>query len=237
MINIDEGWKMEGRFIAYYRVSTDKQGKSGLGMDAQKQAVRDYLNGGNWELLGEYTEVEGGGKDDRKALAQAILDCKLKNARLIVAKLDRLSRDLHFITSLQKAGVPFIVAEMPDANEFTINIFAAMAQHERKLISERTKAALTQAKKNGKKLGSPVIQAGGRIPGSGNPANANKKRADLAAMYANQMMVIIEVARRSGRENLREIADELNKLGYSTRRGSEWTPTSVKRVINRSSIL
>lgn len=108
-------------------------------------------------MASEHVEVEPGGKDDRPELKKAIRDCRLKNARLMVAKLDRLTRDLHFTTSLGKAGVKFVVAEQPDMNELTVHIFAAMAQHERKLISQRTKSALEQAKKRGARLGNPCF--------------------------------------------------------------------------------
>jgi DNA invertase Pin-like site-specific DNA recombinase len=168
--------EMEGRFVTYFRVSIDKQGRSGLGIEAQKATVMNYLNGGNWEVVGEYTEVESGGKDDRPELAKALRDCRLKGARLLVSKLDRLSRDLHFITTLLKADVGFTVAEMPDMDEFSCHLLAAMAQHERRLISERTRAALQVAKSKGKKLGNPCLRPGERIPGSGAPANANKAR-------------------------------------------------------------
>ncbi|ADW18823.1 Resolvase domain protein [Desulfobulbus propionicus DSM 2032] len=223
---------MEGRFVTYYRVSTAKQGRSGLGLEAQKETVTRYLNGGNWEVVGTYTEVESGKRDDRPELEKAIRDCKLKGARLLVAKLDRLSRDLHFITSLQKAGVPFTVAEMPDATELTVHIYAAMAEHERKVISQRTRAALQAAKAKGKKLGNPCLQRGEQIPGSGAPKNANKARIEKADDFARQMAQIIQEMRSEG-DSLRDIADSLNNAGYRTARGKEWQAASVKRVLDR----
>ena len=224
---------MDGRFVVYYRVSTDKQGKSGLGLEAQKVTVMNYLNGGNHEVLGEYTEVESGGKDDRPELEKAIRDCRLKDARLIVAKLDRLSRDLGFITTLQKAGVRFTVAEMPDATELTIHIYAAMAQHERKLISQRTKDALARVKANGKQLGNPCLQRGERVPGSGFPAHVHEVRTKKADAFALEIQgVIRELCGDKG--SLREIAACLNRADYRTARGGLWHSTSVKRILERN---
>jgi len=221
---------MKGRFVIYYRVSTDKQGRSGLGLEAQKATVMNYLNGGKYEIVDEYTEVESGGKDDRPELEKALRYCRLKGARLIVAKLDRLSRDLGFITTLQKAGVKFTVAEMPDATELTIHIYASMAQHERKLISQRTKDALAMAKAKGVLLGNPCLRRGERIPGGGAPANANAARVSKADAFALEIAGIIQ---ELGGRSLREIADGLNNAGYRTPRGMEWHATSVKRVMER----
>jgi DNA invertase Pin-like site-specific DNA recombinase len=143
----------EGTFIAYYRVSTEKQGRSGLGLDAQRKAVDDYLNGGKWDLAAEFTEIESGKNSDRPALAKALQACRVYGARLVIAKLDRLSRDAHFLLGLEKAGVDFVAADMPHANRLTVGIMAMVADEERRMISARTKAALAEAKKRGKKLG------------------------------------------------------------------------------------
>lgn len=225
---------MNARYVVYYRVSTDKQGKSGLGLAAQKATVMNYLNGGNHEIVGEYTEVESGGKVDRPELEKAIRDTRLKDARLIVAKLDRLSRDLGFITTLQKAGIRFTVAEMPDATELTIHIYAAMAQHERKLISQRTKEALARAKASGKQLGNPCLQRGEQIPGSGFPAHVHEVRSRKADAFATEMLGVIKEL-CNGQGSLREIADCLNMAGYRTTRGCLWHATSVKRLMDRCS--
>jgi DNA invertase Pin-like site-specific DNA recombinase len=190
----------------------------------------DYLNGGNWEMVSEYTEIESGGKDDRPALKKAIKDCRLKNARLVVAKLDRLSRDLHFITSLSKAGVNFVVAEQPDMNELTVHIFSAMAQHERKLISQRTKAALEQAKKRGVRLGNPCFVDGKQIPGSGDTKAAREVKLRKAADYAANMHEVIEDIGTD--KSLRQIARELNARGFKTIRGKNWSSTAVLRILN-----
>src|SRR3981189_3545613 len=122
------------RFVAYYRVSTERQGSSGLGLEAQQKAVRDYLNGGAWELVGEFIEVESGKSADRPELAKALEACKRHKARLVIAKLDRLSRHLAFIATLMEAGVEFLAVDNPHANKLTVHILAAVAQHEREMI-------------------------------------------------------------------------------------------------------
>ena len=143
------------RFVAYYRVSTDRQGRSGLGLEAQQKAVTDYLNGGAWELVGEFIEVESGKRADRPELVRAMEACRNHKARLVIAKLDRLSRNLAFVATLMESGVEFVAADMPFANKLTIHILAAVAEHEREAISERTKAALAAAKARGTRLGTP----------------------------------------------------------------------------------
>jgi DNA invertase Pin-like site-specific DNA recombinase len=147
------------RFVAYYRVNTDRQGRSGLGLglEAQRKAVTDYLNGGAWELVGEFVEVESGKKSDRPEMARAIEACRKYRARLVIAKLDRLSRNLAFVATLMDSGVEFVAVDNPHANKLTIHILAAVAEHEREAISERTKAALAAAKARGKRLGTPGI--------------------------------------------------------------------------------
>jgi DNA invertase Pin-like site-specific DNA recombinase len=136
-----------GRWVAYYRVSTDRQGESGLGLDAQRKAVADHLNGGKWVLAAEHTEVESGKRtDNRPELAAALAACKRLKAKLIVAKLDRLSRNVAFITTLMASGVEFVAADMPHANKMTLQVLAVFAEHERDLISARTKQALAAAK-------------------------------------------------------------------------------------------
>ena len=143
------------RFVAYYRVSTDRQGRSGLGLEAQQKAVRDYLNGGAWELVGEFVEVESGKHANRPELARALEACRKQKAKLVIAKLDRLSRNLAFIATLMDAGVEFVAVDNPHASRLTLHILAAVAEHERVAISERTKAALAAAKARGTRLGTP----------------------------------------------------------------------------------
>ena len=132
-------------FVAYYRVSTDKQGASGLGLDAQREAVLRYLNGGTWDLVAEFTEIESGKKDDRPQLTAALAACRKHKATLVIAKLDRLARNVAFIANLMEAGTDFVAVDMPEANKLVLHIMAAMAQHEREAISARTKAALAAA--------------------------------------------------------------------------------------------
>ena len=223
----------QGKFVCYYRVSTTKQKVSGLGIDAQKETVMNFLNGGNWEIVGEFVEYESGKNDNRSELTKAIQACKLKNAKLIVSKLDRLSRDVHFISSLMKSDVQFVVAEMPEMTELTIHIFAAMAQHERKMISERTKAALKQAKNRNAKLGNPCIRQGKRIQNSGDTTQANLARVARADNYAYQMKEIILGIMNSGVISLNGIANELNSQRYATRMGRAWSAMAVKRVLER----
>ena len=144
----------EGKWISYLRVSTDRQGKSGLGLEAQRASVADYLNGGHWKLIKEFVEVESGKRaDDRPKLEAAFAACRLHGAKLVIAKIDRLSRDAHFLLGLDKAGVDFVAADMPNANRLTVGIMAMVAEEERRMISARTKAALAAAKARGKKLG------------------------------------------------------------------------------------
>jgi DNA invertase Pin-like site-specific DNA recombinase len=219
-----------GNFVAYYRVSTEKQGRSGLGLEAQQQAVTAFLNGGEWRLVGSFTEVESGKRDDRPRLAEALASCRLHQATLLIAKLDRLSRDAHFLLGLQKAGVRFVAVDMPHADNFTVGILAMVAQKEREMISERTRAALKAAKARGVSLGGDrgnlgAVSHHGRAASAGlRKANADDRSQDLAA--------IIRPLRASG-ASLRAIAAELDQRGIRTARGSEWTPTAVKRVITR----
>ena len=135
-----------GKFISYLRVSTARQGASGLGLEAQRDAVSRYLNGGNWQLIQEIVEVESGKRNDRPAIAEALRLCRLHRATLVIAKLDRLARNVHFISSLMESGVDFVACDFPEANRLTVHILAAVAEHEAAMISARTKAALQAAK-------------------------------------------------------------------------------------------
>ncbi|HEY1948343.1 MAG TPA: recombinase family protein [Bryobacteraceae bacterium] len=142
------------QYVAYYRVSTDKQGIKGLGMDAQRDAVSRFM-AGKGQLAGEFIEVESGRKDNRPQLLAALAECRKRRAVLVIAKLDRLARNVHFISGLMNSDVEFVAVDMPSANRLTIHILAAVAEHEREMISQRTKAALTAAKARGTKLGNP----------------------------------------------------------------------------------
>src|SRR5580658_2953026 len=142
-----------GKFVAYYRVSTAKQGASGLGLEAQQESVRGYMNGGRWSMVDEVTEVESGKRNDRPALANALALCRIHKATLIIAKLDRLARNVNFISNLMEAKVDFTAVDFPQANRLTVHILAAVAEHEAAAISARTKAALQAAKARGTRLG------------------------------------------------------------------------------------
>ena len=172
-------------------VSTAKQGQSGLGLDAQRKAVRDFLNGGRWSLIAEYVEVESGANDERPKLVEALSRCRLHNSTLVIAKLDRLSRDAAFLLGLQKAGVRFLAADMPEANEMVVGIMAVVAQAERKMISARTKAALLAAKARGVKLGgdrgnlSSVADKGHKIGLAVRQEAAQQRIADIAPVVAD----------------------------------------------------
>jgi DNA invertase Pin-like site-specific DNA recombinase len=215
-----------GKFVAYYRVSTDQQGASGLGLEAQRSAVKTYLDGGPWRLVAEHTEVESGKRADRPELAKALLACRKHKAKLIIAKLDRLSRNLAFIATLMDSGVEFIAVDNPHANKLTIHILAAVAQHEREAISERTKAALAAAKARGKKLGGPRLAAARK-------ASLKARRAAADAFAAN-VRPIIEQVQASGVSSLRGVARALTARGVRTARGgSEWSAAQVSNVLER----
>ena len=147
------GIMAEGKWVSYLRVSTGRQGRSGLGLESQRKAVEDFLNGGSWELAKEFVEVESGKNSDRPVLADAIKACRLYGAKLVIAKLDRLSRNAHFLLGLKEAGVDFVCADMPSANRLTVGIMAMVAEEEGRMISARTKAALAAAKRRGVQLG------------------------------------------------------------------------------------
>lgn len=163
-------------FVAYYRVSTDRQGRSGLGLEAQRQSIGNFVDDRKWNLVAEFTEIESGKRKDRPELQKAIAACKRCNARLVIAKLDRLARNVAFIANLMDGCVDFVACDMPEANRLTLHILAAVAEHEREMISERTKAALQAAKARGVRLGSPDPSKGS-IKGTA----ANRKQADQFA--------------------------------------------------------
>lgn len=213
----------QGSFVAYYRVSTDRQGRSGLGLEAQQTAVRDYLNGGDWQLIGEFTETESGRKDVRPALDQALALCRKRKAKLVIAKLDRLSRNLAFIARLMDAGVEFIAVDNPHANKLTIHILAAVAQHEREMIAERTKAALQAAKARGTRLG----RHGAEMLAPAYRAQAVERAQALAPVVAE--------IRAVGASSLREIAAGLNARSIPTPGGGQWSAMQVKRMLERLS--
>ena len=214
-----------GRFVAYYRVSTDKQGESGLGLDAQRQAVMNYLNGGPWKLVAEHTEVESGKRNARPELQKALAACRRHKAKLCIAKLDRLSRNLAFIATLMDSGVEFVATDNPHANKLTIHILAAVAEHEREAISERTKAALAAAKARGKKLDGPRLAAARRA--------SIKARSEAANAFAANVRPIIKDIQASGVSSLRGVARALTARGVPTARGGSWSDVQVAAVLRR----
>ena len=220
-----------GKFVSYLRVSTDKQGHSGLGIEAQRKTVADYLNGGRWRLLKEYLEVESGKHNDRPELGAAIRHAKATGATLIVAKLDRLARNVSFIAALMDSGVDFVAADMPMANRLTVHVLAAVAEHEREQISVRTKAALAAAKARGTKLGNPNGARALRGKGNASAVAALRRSAD---QHAAQVLPIIEQMRGEGTTSLRAIAAELNRREIHTARGGQWHPTTVSNLVGRS---
>jgi DNA invertase Pin-like site-specific DNA recombinase len=221
----------EGKWISYLRVSTDRQGASGLGVEAQRQSVADYLNGGRWKLIKEFVEVESGKKTDRPQLEAALRACRLHGAKLVIARLDRLSRDAHFLLGLDKAGVDFVAADMPNANRLTVGVMALVAEDVRKQISSTTKAALAAAKARGVKLGG--FRAGAGLSPEAHErsraaiqARANGRAADIAGTIA--------ALQASGATSLRAIAAGLNDQGIPTASGrGTWSAVQVARVLDR----
>ena len=211
------------KYVAYYRVSTKKQGKSGLGLEAQKSRVNFFL-ADKGIVISEHVEIESGKKDNRVELAKAILEAKESSATLIIASLDRLSRNVSFIFSLRDSGVRFVCCDLPEANTLTIGIMASMAQHERERISQRTKDALKAKKAQGFKLGSPKnltdeARAKGRKARSEkasiNNANANNAARDLLGSGLS----------------LAKVAERLNQYGIKTSRGNTFTKASVQSLL------
>ena len=217
----------EGKFVSYLRVSTARQGRSGLGLEAQRKAVEDYLNGGNWQLVTQFVEVESGKKADRPQLEKAFRLCRLLGAKLVIAKLDRLSRDAHFLLGLEKAGVDFVAADMPQANRLTIGIMAVMAEHERRMISERTKAALAAAKRRGVKLGG---DRGARLTAKQRALGRAALQAKAHARAADLAPTIKEL-QAAGYESLRAIAAGLEERGIPAARGGKWSAVQVARLL------
>ena len=213
------------KFVAYYRVSTDRQGQSGLGLEAQRSAVLAYLNGGSWTMITEFTEVESGRYADRPQLVAALAACKKHKAKLVIAKLDRLSRNLAFIATLMDSGVEFVAVDNPHANKLTVHILAAVAQHEREMISQRTRDALQAAKARGKRLGNPNLARARQ-----RALEANSTAADR---FSANVRPIIEQVQKSGVSSLRAVARALTARGIKTARGGEWTARMVINVLER----
>jgi DNA invertase Pin-like site-specific DNA recombinase len=214
-------------YVTYLRVSTDRQGKSGLGLEAQRKAVADHV-AGKGEIAAEYVEIESGKKNDRPQLARALAEAKRIGAVLLIAKLDRLARNVAFIANLLEAGVEVTATDMPEANRFVLHIMAAVAEQEGRAISERTKAALAAAKARGVKLGWSIPER------ASEQRQAAKKGAAvneaLALAHAENVLPMIEQIRAGG-ASLRQIAAELNACGIKAARGGKWHATTVRNII------
>jgi DNA invertase Pin-like site-specific DNA recombinase len=220
-----------GQLLAYIRVSTSRQGKSGLGMEAQRDNIARFAKVEGYEVIGEYVEVETGkGSDalDRRPQLSAVLNAARKRgASVVVAKLDRLSRDVHFISGLMVHKVPFIVTELgADVDPFILHLYAALSEKERNLIAGRTKAALAMRKAQGKVLGGPKLHEARELAQGVIKANADA--------HAAKVLPMIRSAQKAGATTLREIADALNARGVHTARGGKWFATSVKNILDRS---
>ena len=207
--------------VAYYRVSTDRQGASGLGLDAQRQAVARHIGTGT--LAAEFTEIESGRRDkNRPQLAAALQEAKKRRAVLVIAKLDRLARNVHFVSGLMESGVEFVAADMPTANRLTIHVMAAFAEHEREAISQRTREGLAAAKARGTVLGNP------------NLAEARKAAAAVTRTTPPPEVIEIMRDRRSQGDAYRAIAGRLNRLDIRTPRGSRWHGKTVRDQLERA---
>lgn len=213
--------------VAYYRVSSQQQGKSGLGLDAQRHSVESYARLRKLTIVQEFTEVETAtSKRQRKEITRAVEAAKSRGAVLLIGKLDRLARSVSFISNLMESGVDFVAVDMPDANRLTVHIMAALAEHEARLISVRTSDALRAARERGKSLGSPdnltdEARAAGRAVQQQRAKDAYRKQADyIRTLHENGL-------------GYRAIARRLNESGHKTRRGKEWSATQVSRVLKK----
>ena len=221
------------RAVAYYRVSTSEQGRSGLGLEAQKAAVEDYLRRNGATLVAEFTEIESGARNDRPRLQAALERAALSVATLVIAKLDRLSRNAAFLLTLKDAGTDIVAVDMPNANAVTLGIMAVIAEEERRLISERTKAAMKAAKARGVKLGNPngaeafrrTGMRGSKIGAEANKANAQRR--------AERLRDIVSEIRSQGAASYAAVARGLNDRHISTRTGKDWGPCSAKKLMER----
>lgn len=215
-----------GRFVSYLRVSTDKQGRSGLGLEAQRKAVTDYLGTGP-ELISEFVEVESGRKSDRPELGKALAACRVHRATLLVAKLDRLSRDAHFLLGLKNAGVEFVAVDMPSANRLTVGILAMVAEEEARLISVRTRSALQAAKARGVVLGRPNLNRQARQKGT---AVSIQVRKGKALQRANDLRPVLQSLELEGVLSAAAIARSLSEKGVPAPRGGKWSAVQVSRL-------
>ena len=206
--------------MTYFRVSTDKQGRSGLGLEAQQETVRQFLTGRAATVIAEFVEVESGSKNDRPKLQEALIACQRDKATLLIAKLDRLARSVAFISALMEVKTNFLAVDMPHASRLVLHVMAAFAEHERELIGQRTKAALAAAKARGVRLG------------TNGAVLAAQYKAEATA-HALTISHAISAAMGAGGRSTRQIAEYLNASGLSSRQGGRWHPSSVARVMRR----
>ena len=216
--------------VGYLRVSSTQQGRSGLGIEAQRQALAQFAEADGFEIVREYVEVETGkgadALDRRPQLAAALADARKRHCSIAVAKLDRLSRDVHFISGLMAHRVPFLVAELgPDVDPFILHLFAALAEKERFLIASRTKSALAAAKARGVTLGGPKIREAQKI--------AVERVMEIADRHARNVLPIIRDIQRAGIKSLRDVAAALNARGIATARGGKWYAATVRNAMAR----
>jgi DNA invertase Pin-like site-specific DNA recombinase len=220
---------ISARFVSYLRVSTAKQGASGLGLEAQREAITAFLKGGCWQLIGEHVEVESGKRSERPALAAALHQCKLTGAVLVIARLDRLSRNVAFLANLMDSGVEIVAVDNPTATRFTLHILAAVAEHEAAMISARTKAALAAARARG-------VRLGGRREGV-RPDYLKGTEAVIKAAkeFAQQVGPMVLAMRQEGL-SLRQIGAALTDGGVRTARGGAWSADAVRQVLMRTEV-
>lgn len=216
------------RAVVYVRVSTARQGRSGLGLDAQRDAVNSFAKAEGWEIMSEHTEVESGKRSDRPKLAAALAECRLHKATLVIAKLDRLARNVAFVSALMESGVNFVACDLPTANRLTVHIMAAMAEYEAQAVSARTKAALAQAKARGVKLGGNRGNIA-EIAAAGARASA-QTRSERSRQHAADLLPIIRKLESEGQESLNAVARALNDMSVRTPRGGTWSAGQVARV-------
>lgn len=214
------------KYITYFRVSTQRQGQSGLGMEAQQAAVDSYLLNIGGEVVGSYQDIESGKNNKRTGLDNALRRCRLTGATLLIAKLDRLSRNKAFLFSMMESKAKFVCADMPEANEMTLGFMALIADYEGKAISTRTKAALAAAKARGVKLGNI-----GNLTNTDTTAAVKANQTRAQSRNAEMFQVITELEQEHGKQTLAAMAGLLNDAGYTTTRGANWRASSVLRVI------
>ena len=217
--------------LQYLRASIDRQGVSGLGLEAQRDAVDRHVRSVGGRVLSEHIEIESGKKNDRPELAKAIAAARARRAVLVIAKLDRLARNLHFVTGLQEAGVDFVACDNPHATKLMVHMLVAFAEHEREQISIRTKAALQAAKARGAKLGNPRLKAGDKASAQA-AANAKSRKA---RRRATELMPFIEAAQKAGWITLGQLAEAMTARGIKTPGGGPaWTATTVRPVLKKA---